>query len=162
MSSSPATPQCSRSVSGILWRGVRSMRGWIRNGLAWRFSLRRLILAVLFLAVFVGLNIHGPQYSGRCYQGWPLPIAVQVRRQNTTLVVHDDYLPWTHATYGLTSLDLVEWLSVATKVKWKEQTRTCYLTISGAIIDILFRLTVLAYILFRHPRRKPPEPEGTK
>jgi len=30
------------------------------------------------------------------------------------------------------------------------------------ILDALFALTILALILFYHPRRKPPEPEGAK
>ena len=60
---------------------------WLRSCFAWRFSLTRLVIAVVFLGAFVGLNMRpiGPVNSrdtglGReivCLWGWPFPARVR-------------------------------------------------------------------------------------
>ena len=55
---------------------------WLRSWFAWRFSLTRLVIAVLFLGAVVGLNMReiGPRHWPEdlipaISWGWPLPIA---------------------------------------------------------------------------------------
>ena len=132
---------------------------WLQFCFAWRFSLTRLMVGVLFLGAFLGLNMRmvGPNdcllhIKGDLYDmytayrwGWPLPCI----EENT-----DDFgdfeVPCTHQTYYF--LTIGPWL--------RTENRHIYC----GIIDGLFALTVLSAILFlRDPRTRrsctgPPVP----
>jgi len=62
------------------------MRSWLRSWFSWRFSLARLVIAVVLLGALIGLNMRkvGPRPVGFtagpfgrleidvvCYRGWP-------------------------------------------------------------------------------------------
>jgi len=100
------------------------MLNWLRPWFAWRFSLTRLVVAVVFLGAFVGLNVRVPQMESLAltqvvgFRGWPLPVIAEVSR----MPIPDDpssspslsegyykqykWLPWTHQTYRLFLPDL--------------------------------------------------------
>jgi hypothetical protein len=134
---------------------------WLGSWFAWRFSLTRLVVAVVFLGAFVGLNMRGPQSRWETlsvrYQGWPLPITEQWEQWDAVSDEKEEDWPWTHRTYYLMHLvpdSLLNW----TTFSWKEQAfGDSAIGIGTAIIDILFALVPLALILFLHPRRKPTD-----
>jgi len=158
-----------------------SMLKWLRSWFTWRFSLTRLVVAVVFLGVAMGLNMKeiGPfvvhkRYGGEdvawvCRQwGWPLPVHTRVD-------------VWERPPLPRNDPESV----VAILIEWKERVRSLrsyrlplshltYVPVAGGtywaafereplwlyrIIDALFALTVLTLILFLHPRSKP---EGAK
>jgi hypothetical protein len=146
------------------------------NCTGYRFSLARLVVAVVFLGVFVGLNMRkiGPMevlYGVPCsYRGWPLPFyggrderagelqdaAYQVReaRAACEAALEDDRAYRVAAIFYRLPLThqtyrLLHW---GTPHRFAPRPFIVY-----AIIDTLFALTVLTLILFYHPRRKPPD-----
>jgi len=140
------------------------MRKWLRSWFAWRFSLTRLVLAVVFLAAFVGLNVCGPQKEMGgdvdIYWGWPLPSAEGVygpalgsylTLEQAEQFEQFKWLPWTHQTYRLS----YRWRWLHDWV-WPVDSRSVIFVIP-AIIDALVALIPIALILFLHPRRKPPD-----
>jgi hypothetical protein len=132
---------------------------WLRSWFAWRFSLARLVIAVVFLGVVVGLNVQkiGPLWCDElsyCY-GWPFPaLAVPIQTDEPLewlgyLEITKSYRwPWMHSVYGL----------VVDGPRFSYPLRK---PAFGAIIDALVALIQLALILFFHPRRK-PEREGAR
>jgi hypothetical protein len=136
----------------------------LRSQFAWRFSLIRLVMAVVFLGIFFGLNVCGPTAQivssrGRTvasHWGWPLPFSVSERDFDAASDVLEEpvtsqqfsqlrWLPWTHKTYRIVLLFPRGLFATGFAV--------C------AIIDVLVGLVPLGLILFFHPRRRPPEPE---
>jgi hypothetical protein len=160
------------------------MRKWLRERFAWRFSLIRLVLAVVFAGASMALNILGPkihvllpelkgipaQTRVLTLAGWPFPAyreyhewdsASDNHREPITLEAAQtyDWLPWTHWAYSSMESDWFYWLQECWNVDW--DTHSFFPVL--AIIDGILVLTVLALILFFHPRRKPePEPETAK
>jgi len=175
------------------------MRKWLRSRFAWRFSLARLVVAVVFLGMCIGLNMReiGPvlaSFSGGLparYWGWPLPFDGEVDEGAYELVYRinrqhmeelnlrsfdDDWaievadgqgafdsarhyrFPITHQAYRLLNWDSQqEFHAVYVPVFHNRRTFICY-----GIVDALFALAVLSFILcLQIPRRK-PEPEGAK
>lgn len=140
---------------------------WLRSWFVWRFSLTRLVVAVLFLGVFVGLNLRGPKFHGgygvNTVWGWPLPVAMltfqcdpspepdSVKEQTGY-----EWIPWTHQTYHLFRLDSLRWLhSGWASFDWYMGDDLYIIYIVAAVANILLALTVLALILFLQiPRRK--------
>ena len=139
---------------------------WLRSWFAWRFSLVRLVVAVVFFAACLGLNVCGPQAQivsnrGRTvvrHWGWPLPFSVSERDFDAASDVLEEpvtsqqfsqlrWLPWTHKTYCIVLLFPRGLFATGFAV--------C------AIIDVLVGLITLTLILFLQPRRK-PEPEAAK
>jgi len=149
------------------------MLKWLRSWFAWRFSLTRLVIAVLFLGTFVGLNLRvvGPiewpdNLCPSILWGWPLPIVWErdesfyAQREGRHDRLSEDALaarrdnarsyrfPFTHQAYRL--------------LKW--ETALVYADVLFpdsdhfalyAIIDGLFALLVLSLILFLQlPRHK--------
>ena len=145
---------------------------WLRSWFAWRFSLTRLVVAVVFLGVFVGLNfrqlqvqVEGGIPCEESFRGWPFPITFSACIVKPADALHEvsseqydqfDWLPWTHQTYRLfcdPSWSTDDWYVF----RWKDPDSYVRIIILSAIINALFALTVLALILFLHPRRKPAE-----
>ena len=143
---------------------------WLRSRFAWRFSLTRLVLAVLFLGAFVGLNARqiGPclllSSSSMSYWGWPLPfVAVKDERKGLLL----DALMGRYAGPEPESRKAVyeelKALRAAVRAYRIPPTHHTYYLLNWlpngrivcAIIDTLFALTVLFLILFLYPRRRP-------
>ena len=136
-----------------------SMFKWLRSWFAWRFSLTRLVVAVVFLGAFIGLNMRkigprraidprGGQSEALAYSwGWPLPVFLQEGDLNINdALVADSYrLPLTHQTYLFCrgpTLPHHTPLGLGT-------------AIINCTINVLFALTVLSLILFLQiPRRK--------
>ena len=147
------------------------MRKWLRSWFAWRFSLTRLVIAVLFLGASVGLNMreigpvwlegfHDPTYLW----GWPLAFALrhgrpvsevpfidgdkrekwEVRYEAARRTARSYRLPCTHQTYRL--------------LDWEYPVESAICSEPAFVflaIDVLFALTVLSLILFLQiPRRK--------
>ena len=162
----------------------------LRSWFSWRFSLTRLVVAVVFLGVFVGLNLLGPktlilspaldtpavqlEESGdvTILYGWPLIAARDNHAWNPASDGHiealsleqsrdGEWLPWTHQTYWLSEYEWLSRLGLWGLIEQQTPTGSfCFLP-TNATINILFALTVLSLILCLHPRRK-PEPEGAK
>ena len=131
---------------------------WLRSWFSWRFSLRRLVVAVVFLGAFVGLNVCGPQthVGGSAvvvsFWGWPLP--ARGKSEGTDVLTPSDlvefdalrWVPWTHCTYHLTKHRSVRW------VRYGKRELCGY-----GPINALVGIIPLLLILFLHPRRKPPD-----
>jgi hypothetical protein len=73
------------------------MRKWLRGWFVWRFGLRRLVVATVFLGIVVGLNfrtigpmgfayyeIHRHMVYLQYWRGWPLPFLAQEDEIDTT------------------------------------------------------------------------------
>ncbi len=136
------------------------MSKWFHSWFAWRFSLTRLVVAVVFLGAFVGLNVCGPRApigdAVLFFWGWPLPGG------STHLEGPDDFtpadfhefhslrwVPWTHYTYHLTKQRPVQWVRFGRR------------DLSGyGPINALVGLIPLFLILFLHPRRRTPPDEA--
>ena len=150
----------------------RSLRSWF----AWRFSLTRLVVAMVFLGAFVGLNVSKqelfPTWTGAVwtFRGWPLPITCQPREWDPSSDSHleppADYSPrewaqWTHQTYRLAQVEHFNWLTSLGVITWDAQNGTNDVFTCCAVIDALFALTILALILFLQiPPRKVAAREG--
>ena len=136
----------------------RRLRSWF----AWRFSLTRLVVAVVFLGVFVGLNVcEATLLNGAGLtavgQGWPLPFAAEFHsRQHTEPIQRDRWYPWTHKTYDIirtgffSELVFSDWGVIVLEADNR-------VFVICAIVDALVCLIPLTLILFLHPRRKLPD-----
>jgi hypothetical protein len=152
---------------------------WLRSWFAWRFSLTRLVVAVVFLGVLVGLNLCGPcvaflPQKGKDdriisrIEGWPLPAIhmyyrgqyIDAETESIPTETEEDnefgWLPWTHQTYRLLEFDPLKGLFDWTRLFSSDDSYELTIYLAGTIIDALFALTVLSLILFLHPRRNPP------
>jgi hypothetical protein len=150
---------------------------WLRSWFVWRFSLVRLVVAMVFLGAFVGLNmrpVHSHLVDFSCsidYRtwGWPLPITYDEYWDLSAregLVEQDfpfeglepssfeEHIPWTHQTYYLRDLDSFQWVYWGSQ-RWVQSDDTAYgIHILCAVINILLALVVFALILFLQiPRR---------
>jgi hypothetical protein len=150
------------------------MRAWLRGWFAWRFSLRRLVIATVFLGAIIGLNTreigpmvwHGVYLAPRSYCGWPLPFVWEWSEEGDFCIAYQRKLgrdctqrelnrawwaavesyrfPFTHQTYRL--LDFANWSY--------DNGRS--FAFCGAI-DALFALSLLFLILFLQiPRLRAP------
>ena len=147
------------------------MYRWLRPWFLWRFGLSRLVIAVVFLGAFVGLNMRviGPQGHGQfgtLYSwGWPLPHEQKPGITSDQFCVHrhlkpsgyyvfdgDWYahmaavhsyqIPYTHLTYCLVRDD--EGTSIPS-----------FVLLLNAALDTLFAAAALFMILFLQiPSRK--------
>jgi hypothetical protein len=96
---------------------------WLRSWFAWRFSLRRLVVATVFLGAFVGLNVQeiGPMRPRKregaivpgasvCFRGWPLPFSCQqlgfeLGWVDAAAAAETYRIPWTHQTYCMLAVE---------------------------------------------------------
>ena len=164
------------------------MLKWLCSWFVWRFRLARLVVAVVCLSVFVGLNTRrvGPTTSlvGRntildlphCYRGWPLPISKQLANSELQESVRS------HHSKGKEVETYDSWQA---RTEWNQRwndaglyeppmTHKTYLVLRWdslrwlgskaglvvcGIIDVLFALTIIAVILFLQiPRAKDRRP----
>jgi len=159
------------------------MRKWLRSWFAWRFSLIRLVIAVVFLGAFVGLNTRriGPavyqmQLSSpppalivRHFRGWPFPFsgsteAVSRRQAEMDSVVLDrapaDFLNGKRDGFFEPAWTHRTYFLIS-PFRNVPESGPIALDLEGYIalgtIDALFALVVLTLILFLRPRRKPPD-----
>ena len=149
---------------------------WLRSWFAWRFRLTRLVVAVVFLGAFVGLNLMKQEVhleEGLTYDmwGWPMPVAWAVydtpAHVPTRLLSADDFdqrewLAWTHQAYHL-AYSIYDWdydwaKKLDTRIPLKGDGE---IFCTWTAVNLLLASGLLTLILFFHPRRK-PEPEGAK
>jgi len=161
---------------------------WLRSWFAWRFSLTRLVIAVVFLGAFVGLNMRkigpldGEAFRPTEYWGWPFPVVwsatplpenlpddfteeefKEAERRLAAFETSASYrLPLTHKTYRFLEFRSFRWDGPEwdTFLILVTPQRDASISVSLVMIDALVLLVPLSLILFYHPRRKPePEPE---
>ena len=126
-----------------LW--VHWRRKWLYDRLAWRFSLARLMIAIVFLGALIGLNMRRVPCGAENFYGWPLPF-MKKRETGKRMRPIVCRFPATHYwTYRLADRSPFRWTSHA---NW---------FVSCGIINALVLLVPLTVILFFHPRRKPPD-----
>ena len=153
------------------------MGKWLNGWFAWRFGLTRLMVAMLFLGAYVGLNLKmtGPFLSelpstlvGRAaqfeyYWGWPVPLLVDQRHYTETKVfgqrnefldkVEPPSIPWTHSGHQLLEVGPSGGILESTAAHWPGSTFS--VVIAGVFTNFLFGLAVSQLILFLQiPRRK--------
>jgi hypothetical protein len=138
---------------------------WLRSWFAWRFSLVRLVVCIVFLAACIGLNFREimppPRGVEPVYYGWPLPCTVKwdvdlvpnaralehflfdEGKHARWLTTRSHLLPLTHQTYRLIEFKSLRWFYSQNGL------------IVCGILNGLFGLAVLFPILFLQlPRRK--------
>ena len=132
---------------------------WLSSWFSWRFSLKRLVIAVFFLGAFVGLNARKIEpravTAGGCILvvepswGWPLPFTstAHVSESRRPSSPETQELPRTHQSYRLLdsywSSDLLQ-----AAIFWGEDFH-----VLCSIFDVLFLVTVLAIVLLFQPPR---------
>jgi hypothetical protein len=142
------------------------MRKWLREWFAWQFSLRRLLVATVFLGVVLGLNLQRVPHSDRMsLWGWPLPVTRRLDiffSADETKEQRDQFqwIPWTHQTYHVLRLNSFGEAFGWASLNWDDPNRANRLFrffVVGTVIDALFALTVLFLILFLQiPCRQAP------
>jgi len=124
---------------------------------------------MLFLAVFVGLNVSGPQVDGGSYVarfwGWPFPIYEGVNRKQRPEGGHPDayyreykWLPWTHKTYHIFFSDRFDWLRIELfEPRWEDANGSSAIPTFWVVMDALVAIIPLVLILcIQIPRREVP------
>jgi hypothetical protein len=159
---------------------------WLRSWFAWRFSLRRLVIATLFLGAVVGLNMqkigpiihpYEPQIPLLTYfWGWPLPCANDW--QNVPGEIQDEAGICRAPEVGTVDFEIYlekfrEHCIVAEHYQFPAFHQTYRLLIwvggdwlftyygvkVGAGVNVLIAFTTFALILFlKIPRRRDPSP----
>jgi hypothetical protein len=147
---------------------------WFRSWFAWRFSLARLVVAVVFLGAVVGLNCRkiGPTYLTdlpACYFGWPLPLAEEAGSYERSYRIFEDYyIAWANRSPDCEALEK-KWYAYSDAArhplplthqayrilsrKQRSEIRW-WLTIYG-LIDVVLCITPTVLILIlQMPRRK--------
>jgi len=155
---------------------------WLHPCFAWRFSLTRLVVAVVFLGAFVGLNMRkirpcfaywSSQAPVAYLQGWPLPFTYECMNAEKAFFIAaadnnidpesaEERRAFERAVVDGDVRDYVSlpWYYAAYRLlEWPQ---TDWLgTHDGrdfcGIIDALVGLVPLILILFFHPRCKPPD-----
>jgi hypothetical protein len=155
---------------------------WLRSWFAWQFSLRRLVIATVFLGAVVGLNAQkiGPLPTGYFLssdafpviyaRGWPFPFLEELAYVGESdavrvLGVEPQNIHFSNDWFVSLQDRALPWthqgyrLLDLSSLGWQD---TVIGRIAYGAIDALFAFTMPFLILFLQIPRRRPEPEGAR